>query len=80
VVPHHVDPETLKNEDVMLQMRVAQPLEQAVSVEVVDEDGLICRRSLRYARPGEMVSITLRSQHYDKVSVARTLKVRVVPR
>ncbi len=80
VVPHSVDPETLTEDSVMLQLRVTQPMEQPVRVEVCEGNEVITRKSLRYARPGEMISITLRGQHYDKVRVARELRVRIVPR
>ncbi|MBN1878066.1 MAG: FAD-dependent oxidoreductase [Anaerolineae bacterium] len=79
VVPHQVNPETLTGAHVMLQMRVTQPLEQAVTIQVHDGDTLIARQRARYARPGEMVSITLRERDYDAVRKAQTLKVSVVP-
>ena len=80
VVPHRVDPETLQTDTVMLQMRVTQPLEQPVRVTVRDENKVITQRSLRYARPGEMVSITLRGQQYDHVRSANELRVHIIPR
>ena len=80
VVPHRIDPETLTHEDVMLQMRVTQPLEQPVRIEVRDGDELIASRAERYARPGEMASITLRGKAYDQVRKAASLSVHVVPR
>jgi thioredoxin reductase len=80
VVPHKVDPATLKTDHVMLQMRVIQPLEHPVSVQIRDENDVIASRSLRYARPGEMVSITLREQHYGRVKNASQLQVHITPR
>jgi thioredoxin reductase len=80
VVPQAVDPETLAEGTVMLQMRVTQPLEKPVRLEVRDGDNIITRQSLRYARPGEMVSVTLRNQHYDQVRGAKELRVHIVPR
>ena len=62
VVPHKVNPETLTDNSVMLQMRVTQPMEEPVRVEVLDGNTMITRKVLRYARPGEMVSITLQGQ------------------
>jgi hypothetical protein len=79
-VPQAVDPETLAEGTVMLQMRVTQPLEKPVRLEVRDGDNIITRQSLRYARPGEMVSVTLRNQHYDQVRGAKELRVHIVPR
>lgn len=78
VVPHKLDPETLTQEPIMLQMRVTRPLEQPVTVQVTDGDTLIAKKSERYARPGEMVSLTLKGKDYDAVRKAKELKVSVV--
>ncbi len=80
VVPHHIDPETLTEEQVMLQMRVTQPIEEPVSIEIHDGDNLIAKKRARYARPGEMASITLKGKHYDAVRQAEKLEVRIVPK
>jgi len=79
VVPHKLDPETLTQEGVMLQMRVTQPMEEAVQVRITDGDTLIAKKRHRYARPGEMVSLTLSGQDYDAVRHAKALNVSVVP-
>lgn len=78
VVPHWIDPETLTQDSVMLQMRVTRPLEQPVTVQVTDGDTLIARKVERYARPGEMVSLTLKTKDYDAVRKAKELRVSVV--
>lgn len=80
VVPHRVDPDTLKEDRVRLEMRVIEPLEAPAWVEVCDGETLITRRAARYARPGEMMSIPLRERDYDKVQAAEALTVHVVPR
>lgn len=80
VVPHKVNPETLTEDTVMLQMRVTRPLEQPVRIEVRDGETVIARKNERYARPGEMVNITLRGRDYDAVRAAEKLTVHVVPR
>jgi hypothetical protein len=80
VVPHQVNPERLAQDAVRLQMRVTEPLEQPVWVEVHDGETLIARRGARYARPGEMVNVTLRDRDYEKVKSAQELRVSVVPR
>lgn len=80
VVPHHLNPERLTAADVRLQMRVTQPIEQAVRIQVHDGETLIAQRGGRYARPGEMVNITLRQRDYDKVSAAKELRVSISPR
>ncbi|MDX9953284.1 MAG: FAD-dependent oxidoreductase [Anaerolineae bacterium] len=80
VVPHRIDPETLTQDSVMLQMRVTRPLEQPVTVQVTDGDTLIARKVERYARPGEMVSLMLKTKDYDAVRKAKELRVSVVPK
>lgn len=80
VVPHKVNPEMLIESSVMLQMRVTQPMEEPVRVEVLDGNTMITRKVLRYARPGEMVSITLQGKHYDQVRAAGELRVNILPR
>ena len=78
VVPHQIDPETLTEEKIMLQMRVTQPMEEPVNIEIRDGDNLIAKKRERYARPGEMASITLKGRDYDKVRQAEKLEVRIV--
>ncbi len=80
VVPHKLDPETLAEDGIMLQMRVTQPLEFPVRIEVRDGDTVIAKKAARYARPGEMVDITLKGKDYDAVRQARELTARVVAR
>ena len=80
VAPHKIDPESLTADSVMLQMRVTRPLEQAVRVEVHDGENLITRKNERYARPGEMVSLTLKGKDYDAVRQAQELRVSVTPK
>jgi len=80
VVPHTVNPETLTEDTVMLQMRVTQPLEQPVRIEVRDGEAVITHKNERYARPGEMVNVTLRGRDYDAVRAAEKLTVHVVAR
>jgi NADPH-dependent 2,4-dienoyl-CoA reductase/sulfur reductase-like enzyme len=80
VVPHTVDPSALTESDVRLQMRVTRPLEQAVRIEVHDGEMLVARQGARYARPGEMVNITLRQRDYDKIRSSKELRVSVAPR
>ncbi len=78
VVPHQLDKETLTRDKVMLQMRVTRPIEEPVWVEVRAGDNLVARKSERYVRPGEMVSIDLQTKHYDAVQQATALTVAVV--
>jgi hypothetical protein len=79
VVPHKLDPETLTQDTITLQMRVTQPIEEAVQVRITDGDALIAKKRDRYARPGEMISLKLRGRDYDAIRDAKELKVSVLP-
>jgi len=77
VVPQTLRAERLAREPVRLQMRVVEPIEQPVWVEVNDGGHLVTRRVQRYARPGEMVTLKLPQRAYDDVRTAGTLTVSV---
>lgn len=80
VVPHVMDKESLAEGDQKLQMRVIEPIEAKVWVQVMDGEELVTRRGQRYARPGEMVTVKIPQKVHDAVQKADTLTVRVVPR
>jgi len=80
VVPQTLNKETLKTTEVRLQMRVTRPLEEPVYVEVHDGHTQITRKLERYARPGEMVTISLKPAHYEAVLKAEKLTVQVTPK
>lgn len=80
VVPHKLDRRALQRGDVQLQLRVTKPIEEDVWLEVRDENKSIVRRSERYARPGEMVTILLKPSMADAVREAISLTVDVYPK
>ena len=80
VVPHKIDKTRLAQEEMRLQMRVTSPIEQPVWVEVTDGKNLITRRGQPYARPGEMVTISLKPGQYSAVQQAQVLFVNISPR
>ncbi|HAE85518.1 MAG TPA: pyridine nucleotide-disulfide oxidoreductase, partial [Anaerolineaceae bacterium] len=80
VVPHKLDKSTLAQEDIRLQMRVTQPIEQPVWVEVHDGENLVTRKPEKYVRPGEMVTVKLRAKNYADVSKANGLTIDINPR
>lgn len=80
VVPHVMDKEALAEEDQKLQMRVVNPIEQKVWVQVMDGEDLVARKGQRYARPGEMVTVKIPQNAYDAVQKADALTVNVVAR
>jgi thioredoxin reductase len=78
IVPHEIDQERLGQGDIRLQMRVKQPIESPVWVEVRSGNKLITRAIEPYARPGEMVTLTLTPRQYDDVLHASELVVAVI--
>ncbi len=80
VVPHELYKDSLTEGDVRLQLRVKQPIEAPVWVEVRCGNKLVTRKAEPYARPGEMVTVTLKPTHYSDVETAENLTVAVVKR
>ena len=80
VVPHKLDKSSLAQEDIRLQMRVTRPIEQPVWIEVHDGENLITRKAEKYVRPGEMVTVVLKTKNYSDVSKANSLTIDLNPR
>ena len=80
VVPHTLNPDHLSEGEIRLQMRVRQPIEAPVWVEVRSGDHLLHRKGEPYARPGEMVTIPLKPDLLDEVKAASELSVAIVRR
>lgn len=80
VVPQELDKENLAEGEARLQLRVRQPIEAPVWVEVRSGNNLVVRKPEPYARPGEMITITLSPRAYDDVQKASALNVAVVRR
>jgi len=79
VIPHRVNHYNLEQGEVLLQMRITQPLEEPVWVEVKNDKDTIIRRSLPYARPGEMVIISLKPTLFNAVRQSSELSVSIKP-
>jgi len=80
VVPHRMDRETLAETPVRLQLRVRQPIESPVWVEVRNRTNLIARKGELYARPGEIITLEIPTTAYDEVQKADELTLAVVKR
>lgn len=79
-VPHTLCPDHLAEGDIRIQMRVRQPIEAPVWVEIRSGDNLLHRKAEPYARPGEMVTIPLKSALFDEVKSAEVLTIAIVRR
>ena len=77
VVPHTIDPEALSDGSIALQMRVRQPIEAPVWVEAVAGEHQLTRRSLPYARPGEMVTLNLIPEAADELRKSDKLVLNI---
>jgi len=75
VVPQRVHLSRLAKEEVPLQFRVREPVEEAVHAQVrIDEKVLLSRRQ-RYVRPSEMVTLTLTPEHVGDMAGAEVLEI-----
>jgi len=77
VVPHTLNPDHLMDGEILIQMRVRQPIEAPVWVEIRSGEKLLHRKGEPYARPGEMVTIPLKSALLDQVKSANELTVSI---
>ncbi|NPV85544.1 MAG: FAD-dependent oxidoreductase [Anaerolineae bacterium] len=80
VVPHELDRESLTMGAVRIQLRVKQPIESPVVVELRNGEDVLVKKGEPYARPGEMITLTIPSKVYDLVQKASVLSVHVVQR
>ncbi|MHB8087935.1 MAG: pyridine nucleotide-disulfide oxidoreductase, partial [Anaerolineaceae bacterium] len=80
VVPHTLNPDHLADGEIRIQMRVRQPIEAPVWVEVRNGGNLLHRKAEPYARPGEMVTIPIKPALLDDVKSAGELTVAIVKR
>jgi NADPH-dependent 2,4-dienoyl-CoA reductase/sulfur reductase-like enzyme len=78
VIPHGLDKDRLGEGPIRLQLRVKQPVESPVWIEVRSGDHLVTRASEPYARPGEMLTVNLTPRQYEDVNNASALTVAVV--
>ena len=80
VVPQKLDPFALAKGAVPLQMRIIQPIEAPVWVEAVVNGERLMRRSLPYARPGEMITLDLNPDLVDKIRNASEITIQIIER
>lgn len=80
VVPHKIGRYALEQGEIRLQMRVGKPIEEPVWVEVYSQGQQILRKSERYVRPGEMVTVVLKPVHAVEIANAAELIVDVYPK
>jgi NADPH-dependent 2,4-dienoyl-CoA reductase/sulfur reductase-like enzyme len=80
VVPHTINPDHLADGPIRVQMRVRQPIESPVWVEIRKGGNLLTRKGEPYARPGEMVTITLKADLLEEVKTAEDLTIAIVKR
>jgi NADPH-dependent 2,4-dienoyl-CoA reductase/sulfur reductase-like enzyme len=78
VVPHKLDKSHLAEDIIRLQMRVTAPIEERVLVTVEDQNGeVIAKKGEPYARPGEILTLTIKPKSFDSIQNASQLTVQV---
>jgi NADPH-dependent 2,4-dienoyl-CoA reductase/sulfur reductase-like enzyme len=80
VVPQQIDKNESRKEEIRLQMRVKAPIEKPAWVEATDGNNLITRRGFPYARPGEMITLTLKPDHFGAIHSANELRIHITER
>ena len=78
VVPQRLHPDSLSDGAVQLQLRVREPVEEAVRVQVKVGDDVVASKRLRYVRPSEMVALELDPALARAVERAEALRVDIV--
>lgn len=78
VVPQWLDPNSLEEEPQQLQLRVRSPVEEKVKVVVSADGEELARKTERYVRPGEMVTVRLAQDLAGRLRSAHGLRVSVV--
>ena len=79
VVPQLIRPVTLKNEPIVMQLRVSAPLERPVEIVIHNQDDKeIARKRLPYARPGELIIVTIPTSAYDLAVGSTSIRVSVI--
>lgn len=77
VIPHFLSRQSLIDCPQRLQVRVVQPIEERIWIEVVDGDNPILRFPQRYVRPGEMITLDIPQKIYDQLQTCESLLVQV---
>lgn len=80
VVPHRLDRESLAENPVRLQLRVREPIEKPVWIEIRSGEHLITRRGELYARPGEIITVEIPVKAYDEIQTVQEINIAVVKR
>jgi NADPH-dependent 2,4-dienoyl-CoA reductase/sulfur reductase-like enzyme len=78
VVPQRLSPMALEAGETLLHLRVRHPIESATRVELLADDRRVLTQRLRYVRPGEMVTLTLKPQHRAALEGASRLTVNAL--
>jgi NADPH-dependent 2,4-dienoyl-CoA reductase/sulfur reductase-like enzyme len=77
VVPHTLHPQRLEEGAIVLNLRVRRPVEEPVRVQVRLRDEVLVSRRYRYARPSEMIALTLPPELAGKLAGAESVSIEV---
>lgn len=79
IVPQYIHRASLAQEEIAIEFRVRQPFEEVVLAQIITDGKVIESKRLRYARPSEMISLTIKPEMLEKVVSAPNLVVQVKP-
>ena len=80
VIPHTIDPNNLQHDDIRLQFRVREPIEENVYLALYNGKEQVMRKAAPYIRPGEMATLQIRKKYYDDIKNAENLTVGILRR
>jgi NADPH-dependent 2,4-dienoyl-CoA reductase/sulfur reductase-like enzyme len=78
IVPQQVHRDSLTQREIAIEFRVQQPVEEPVLVQIMAQDKVIVSKRLRYVRPSEMVSLTLKPAIAERLMLTTNLVVQAL--
>jgi len=79
VVPQLLHPASVAHDETVIELRVRQPMEEPVQVRLFADNELITSTRFRYARPSEMVSLTIPREEAGRIAQASRLHAEAIP-
>jgi NADPH-dependent 2,4-dienoyl-CoA reductase/sulfur reductase-like enzyme len=77
VVPQRLSADTLRQSEARIELRVREPIEAPVRVEIYQGERLLKARRLRYARPSEMIAVPLDGAARSTLTGSEPLRITV---
>jgi NADPH-dependent 2,4-dienoyl-CoA reductase/sulfur reductase-like enzyme len=78
IVPQYIHRASITQEEIAIELRVRQPYEEPVLVQIIAEGKVLVSKRLRYARPSEMIILSIGPALAERILPAHDLKVQVI--